>query len=108
MENQMNKSYSFTKADSVMWDTIKTMINDDAAILQFLSEKSKQSGLIIITGVNAVAPIHFGGKAVWEFTYMASKPRAGYLKCLGDYYKIYPNGKIMQKIGKSFYLCGGG
>jgi hypothetical protein len=100
----MNKSYCLTQTDSDMWHSIKNKINEDDLILKFLSDKAKLSGMIIIAGVNTVAPIHFGGNAEWQYLFMASKPRSGYLKCLGQYYKIYPNGKIMKKIGKNFII----
>lgn len=100
----MKNTYQLTKADYDMWESIKHKINDDDLILKYLSEKAKRSGRIIIAGVNTVAPIHFGGKAEWNHVFLASKPRSGYLKCLGNFYKIYPNGRILQILGKSVSL----
>lgn len=102
----MKNKYQLTQADSDMWLSIKNNIHDDDTILNFISDKAKKSGKIILVGVNTVAPIHFGGKADWQYVFLASKPRSGYLNCLGNYYKVYPNGKIMQKFGNTFYVRG--
>lgn len=61
-------------------------------ILPKVQEIARISGLICYFGWNEY--YH-----EWNWCYMASKPRKGYLDYLGSYKKVWPNGKVAVKLG---------
>ena len=61
-------------------------------ILPKVQEIARISGLICYFGWNEY--YH-----EWQWCYVASKPRAGYLKYLGSFKKVWPTGKVAVKLG---------
>lgn len=79
------------------WNKISLDPNATEAVIDFVVQRCKDAGLVAIVGWNAVAGMYFGKKAIcWQYVFLASKPRSGYLKCLTDGFKCYPSGKVTE------------
>ena len=85
--------------DTTKWELVKNDYKCIDGVLTLVKEHSKEYNLVMIVGFNSNL---FTNKPEWQVTALASKPRSGYLKCLGQYYKVYPNGNIKQYIGYVF------
>lgn len=86
-----------TKEQSEIWESIKKDPNPTNAVIDFVIQRCKDTGLVAVVGWNGDVGIYFGAKASeWEYVFLASKPRSGYLKCLTDGFKVYPSGKVVE------------
>ena len=79
------------------WNIISTNPNATEAIIDFVVQRCKDAGLVAVVGWNSEAGIYFGKSAsCWQYVFLASHPRNGYLKCLSGGFKCYPNGKVVE------------
>lgn len=93
------RSYrALTAEQSEIWEKISKDPNHPTdAIIDFVIQRCKDTGLVAVVGWNGEVGIYFGAKASgWQYVFLASKPRGGYLKCLGNGFKCYPSGKVTE------------
>lgn len=94
----MKHDLSLSADECKEWERIQTFKAVPASVvLAYAQARAKKSGLIVLIGVNFDGPRYVGRAPEWQYVFQASKPRKSYLNYLGDYFKVYPDGKIMRK-----------
>lgn len=84
-----------TPAEAAQWEELKYK-EDKEKVLDFCARLSKDTGRIILTGIEDANMLVEGDRWHWVMHWLCSKPDTRYLATMGTLYKVYPDGKVVS------------